>query len=532
MLGLCLAVCIEINKEMGSNIVYALVGLMAGGMLSFFLWDRLLRSRLRSQREAERKRLDAYRKEKEVEAREHFNELKEAHREECAAREQKVKQRESEVQKRESDARSLQGSVQRKQKELDALRKQLDTQMQQCEIRAVQNEELNCELQAQRKQQQEALQTVACMTVEEAKAQLLQTVEVDARREAYELKTQILDEARLKADSDAQVLVLQSVQRLATETIIDNTVTTFHIDNEEVKGKIIGREGRNIRALEQLIGVDIMVDDSPESIGISSFDPVRREVARLSLHQLVQDGRIHPSRIEEVVTKVKKQLEEEMLETGRQTVIDLGLQPMSVELTKMVGRMKYRSSYGQNLLQHSREVANLCSIMAQEFKVNAKLAKRAGLLHDLGKVLEDSDVPHALSGMKMAERNKEHPDVCNAIGAHHNEVEFTSMLGPIVQVCDAISGARPGARRNVLDAYVKRLGDLENLALAFPGVEKTYAIQAGRELRVFVESEKVSDAAAAELSAEIAQKIEKEMTYPGQVKVIVIREMRSVAVAK
>ena len=532
MLGFCLAVCIEINKEMGSNIVYALVGLMAGGMLSFFLWDRLLRSRLRSQREAERKRLDAYRKEKEVEAREHFNELKEAHREECAAREQKVNQRESEVQKRESDARSLQGSVQRKQKELDALRKQLDTQMQQCEIRAAQNEELNCELQAQRKQQQEALQTVACMTVEEAKAQLLQTVEVDARREAYELKTQILDEARLKADSDAQVLVLQSVQRLATETIIDNTVTTFHIDNEEVKGKIIGREGRNIRALEQLIGVDIMVDDSPESIGISSFDPVRREVARLSLHQLVQDGRIHPSRIEEVVTKVKKQLEEEMLETGRQTVIDLGLQPMSVELTKMVGRMKYRSSYGQNLLQHSREVANLCSIMAQEFKVNAKLAKRAGLLHDLGKVLEDSDVPHALSGMKMAERNKEHPDVCNAIGAHHNEVEFTSMLGPIVQVCDAISGARPGARRNVLDAYVKRLGDLENLALAFPGVEKTYAIQAGRELRVFVESEKVSDAAAAELSAEIAQKIEKEMTYPGQVKVIVIREMRSVAVAK
>lgn len=524
--------CDEIHKAMILNILYVLLGAIGGGVLSYFLWDKVLKLRLRAQQEAARERVDAYRKEKELEAREHFNELKEANRAECAAREQKVKQKELDVQKREGDVRSLQGSVQRRLKDLEAQRKQYEAQMLQCEQRAAQNEELNADLQAQRRQQQEVLQKVAGMTVEEARRQLLQTVEVDARQQAYELKTQIIDEARLQADSEAQVIVLQSVQRLATETIIDNTVTAFHIASEEVKGKIIGREGRNIRTLEQLIGVDIMVDDSPELIGISSFDPVRREVARLSLHQLVQDGRIHPSRIEEVVTKVKKQLEDEMLEMGRQTVIDLGLQPMGVELIRMVGRMKYRSSYGQNLLQHSREVANLCSIMAQEFKLNAKLAKRAGLLHDIGKVVVDSDMPHALCGMKIAEQNKEHADVCNAIGAHHNEVEFTSLIGPIVQVCDAISGARPGARRNVLDSYVKRLGDLENLALSFPGVEKTYAIQAGRELRVIVGSERVSDAAAAELSAAIAQKIEKEMTYPGQVKVIVIREMRSVAVAK
>lgn len=512
--------------------VYALAGLIVGGVLSFFLWDWLLKSRVRTRREAERERLEAMRKEKEVEAREHFNELQEAHRAEWAEREQKVKQKELDVQKSERDARALQGNLQRKQKELDAQRRQLEAQQQQCELRAAQNEELNAELQAQRKQQQEALQEVAGMTVEAAKQQLLQAVEVDTRREAYELRQQLLEEARLKADSEAQVLVLQSVQRLATETVIDNTVTSFHIDNEEVKGKIIGREGRNIRALEQLIGVDIVVDDSPDTIGISSFDPVRRELARLVLHQLVQDGRIHPARIEEVVKKVEKQLEEEILETGKQTVIDLGVQPMSVDLTRMIGRMKYRSSYGQNLLQHSREVANLCAIMAQELKLNAKHAKRAGLLHDIGKVQENSDMPHALYGMKLAEENKEHPDVCNAIGAHHGEVEFASLIGPIVQVCDAISGARPGARRNVVDSYIKRLGDLENLALSFPGVEKTYAIQAGRELRVIVGSDRVSDAAAAELSAEIAQRIESEMTYPGQVKVIVIREMRSVSVAR
>jgi ribonuclease Y len=343
----------------------------------------------------------------------------------------------------------------------------------------------------------------------------------------------IIEEAKMNASKEAKRVVIQTIQRVATEHAIENSVSVFNIDSDEVKGRIIGREGRNIRALEAATGVDINIDDTPDAIVLSCFDPVRREIARLSLHQLVSDGRIHPARIEEVVAKVKKQLEEEIVETGKRTCIDLGVHGLHPELIRMVGRMKYRSSYGQNLLQHSREVANLCAIMASELGLNAKTAKRAGLLHDIGKVPDDEpELPHAILGMKIAEKYKEKPDVCNAIGAHHDEIEMTSMISPIIQVCDAISGARPGARREILESYTKRLRDLETLALSYPGVSNTYAIQAGRELRVIVESEKVTDADAATLSYEISQKIQNEMTYPGQVKITVIRETRAVNYAK
>ncbi|NNF02145.1 MAG: ribonuclease Y, partial [Bacteroidia bacterium] len=342
-----------------------------------------------------------------------------------------------------------------------------------------------------------------------------------------------MDEAKMTANLEAKKIVIQTIQRVATEHAIENSVSVFHIDNDDIKGRVIGREGRNIRALESATGIEIIVDDTPEAIILSGFDPVRRELARLALHQLVSDGRIHPARIEEVVAKVKKQLEDEIIETGKRTTIDLGIHGLAPEMIKMVGRMKYRSSYGQNLLQHSREVANLCAIMAAELGLNVKLAKRAGLLHDIGKVPEDNpELPHAILGMKIAERNKENKEVCNAIGAHHDEIEMTSILSPIVQVCDAISGARPGARREMMEQYIKRLKDLEALAINYPGVEKSYAIQAGRELRVIVESEKVDDKAAEKLSFEIANKIQTEMTYPGQVKVTVIRETRAVNVAK
>ena len=354
-----------------------------------------------------------------------------------------------------------------------------------------------------------------------------------ARSEAMSYAAEIVEEAKLNANKEAKRIIVQSIQRLATETAIENAVSVFHIDSDEVKGKIIGREGRNIRTLESVTGVELIVDDTPDAIVLSAFDPVRREIARLSLHQLVQDGRIHPARIEEVVARVTKQLEEEIQETGKRTVIDLGVHPLHPELVRMVGRMKYRSSYGQNLLQHSREVANLCAIMASELGLNAKLAKRAGLLHDIGKVPdEEPDLPHALYGMKLAEQYKEKPEVCNAIGAHHDEIEMTTLIAPIVQVCDAISGARPGARREVVEAYIKRLKDMETLALSYPGVEKTYAIQAGRELRVIVGSEKMDDQASQRLALEIARKIQEEMTYPGQVKVTVIRETRATGIAR
>src|SRR5690554_5180507 len=383
------------------------------------------------------------------------------------------------------------------------------------------------------KQQVEHLESISGMSADEAKEMLVESLKEEAQSEAVAYVNEIMEEARQTANKEAKKIVVKSIQRVATETAIENAVTIFHIESDEIKGRIIGREGRNIRALEAATGVEIVVDDTPEAIVLSAFDPVRREIARLALHQLVTDGRIHPARIEEVVEKVKKQVEEEVIETGKRTAIDLGVHGLHPELIKLVGKMKYRSSYGQNLLQHSREVANFCALMASELGLNAKRAKRAGLLHDIGKVSdEDPELPHAILGMKLAEKYKEKPDICNAIGAHHDEVEMTTMIAPIIQVCDAISGARPGARREIVEAYIKRLKDLESLALNYPGVLKTYAIQAGRELRVIVGSEKVSDKDAEALSYDIAKKIQTEMTYPGQVKITVIRETRAISFAK
>ena len=389
------------------------------------------------------------------------------------------------------------------------------------------------ELSKMHQRQVEQLEKISGLSVEQAKGQLVEALKQEAKTDALSYIHDIMEEAKLTANKEAKRIVIQTIQRVATEHAIENAVTVFNIESDEVKGRIIGREGRNIRALEAATGIEIIVDDTPESIVLSCFDPVRRELARLALHQLVTDGRIHPARIEEVVAKVKRQLEDEITEIGKRTTIDLGIHGLAPELIRMVGRMKYRSSYGQNLLQHSREVANLCATMAAELGLNVKLAKRAGLLHDIGKVPEDEpEVPHAILGMKLAEKYRENPEVINAIGAHHDEIEMTSILSPIVQVCDAISGARPGARREVLDSYIKRLKDMENLALSYPGVEKTFAIQAGRELRVMVQSEKITDKQAELLSFDIANKIQNDMTYPGQVKVTVIRETRAVNYAK
>ena len=381
--------------------------------------------------------------------------------------------------------------------------------------------------------QVQALEKIAGLSASDAKTQLMEALKAEAKTGARQYIKETMDEAKLTANKEAKRIVIQTIQRVATEHAIENAVTVFHIDNDEVKGRVIGREGRNIRALEAATGIEIIVDDTPEAIILSGFDPVRRELARLALHQLVSDGRIHPARIEEVVTKVKRQLDEEIVETGKRTTIDLGIHGLAPELIRMVGRMKYRSSYGQNLLQHSREVANLCALMAAELGLNVKLAKRAGLLHDIGKVAEeDMELPHAIAGMKMAERSKENAEVCNAIGAHHDEIEMTSLISPIVQVCDAISGARPGARREIVEQYMKRLKEMEGLAQSYKGVEKAFAIQAGRELRVIVESEKLDDKQTEQLSFDIANRIQTEMTYPGQVKVTVIRETRAVNYAK
>ena len=389
------------------------------------------------------------------------------------------------------------------------------------------------ELDKMQTQERAKLEELSGLSADEAKERLIESLKDEAKTNAAGYINEIMDEARLNANAQAKKIVIQTIQRVATETAIENSVSVFHIENDEIKGRIIGREGRNIRALEAATGVEIVVDDTPEAIVISAFDPVRREICRLALHQLVADGRIHPARIEEVVAKVKKQLENEIIETGKRTVIDLGIHGLHPELVRIVGKMKYRSSYGQNLLQHSRETANLCAVMASELGLNPKKAKRAGLLHDIGKVPdEESELPHALYGAKLAERYKEKADICNAIGAHHDEIEMNTLLAPIVQVCDAISGARPGARREIVEAYIKRLNDLEAIAMSYPGVTKTYAIQAGRELRVIVGADKMDDAESEKLSAEIAEKIQNEMTYPGQVKITVIRETRSVAYAK
>ncbi len=438
----------------------------------------------------------------------------------------KVQSVEAKLKNRELQLNQQQSENQRTHNELEQTRANLEAQFAVVEKKKAEVEKLQ-------RTAQDTLEHISGMSSEEAKEKLIESLKDEAKTAAASYVNEIMDEAKMTANKEAKRIVVQSIQRVATETAIENSVTVFHIDSDEIKGRIIGREGRNIRALEAATGIEIIVDDTPEAIVLSGFDPVRREIARLALHQLVADGRIHPARIEEVVAKVRKQIEEEIIETGKRTAIDLGIHGLHPDLIRMVGKMKYRSSYGQNLLQHSRETANLCAIMASELGLNPKKARRAGLLHDIGKVPdEEPELPHALLGMKLAEKYKEKPEICNAIGAHHDEIEQTSLLAPIVQVCDAISGARPGARREIVEAYIKRLNDLEQLAMSYPGVIKTYAIQAGRELRVIVGAEKIDDAETEKLSAEIAKRIQDEMTYPGQVKITVIRETRSVSFAK
>ncbi|MDE6754945.1 MAG: ribonuclease Y [Muribaculaceae bacterium] len=439
---------------------------------------------------------------------------------------QRAQASEARARQREQQLNQQQGELNRRKKELDSAKNALESKEQLVNTR-------NAEVEQLWQSAREELERISGLSVDEAREKLVESLKDEAKTAAAGYINDIMDDAKLTASKEAKKIVIQSIQRVATETAVENSVTVFHIDNDEIKGRIIGREGRNIRALEAATGIEIIVDDTPEAIVLSGFDPVRREIARLALHQLVVDGRIHPARIEEVVAKVRKQVEEEIIETGKRTAIDLGIHGLHPELIRMVGRMKYRSSYGQNLLQHSRETANLCAVMASELGLNPKKARRAGLLHDIGKVPDDEpELPHALLGMKLAEKYKEKPEICNAIGAHHDEVEQTSLLAPIVQVCDAISGARPGARREIVEAYIKRLNDLEQLALSYPGVLKTYAIQAGRELRVIVGADKISDEETDKLSNEIARKIQDEMTYPGQVKITVIRETRAVAFAK
>ncbi|GGH26719.1 ribonuclease Y [Sphingobacterium alkalisoli] len=465
-------------------------------------------------------------KQRQLEAKEKFLQLKAEHEKEVNQRNNTVAQKENSIRQKEQSINQKLETLNREKQELDVKSKKLE---QLIEVNEKKSEEVD-QLKNQHIQQ---LETIAGLTADEAKEQLVSSLREEARSQAIMQIKDIVDEAKLTASKEAKKVVIQTIQRTATESAIENTVSIFNIENDEIKGRIIGREGRNIRALEAATGVEIIVDDTPEAIILSGFDPVRREIARLSLHRLVTDGRIHPARIEEVVAKTRTQIEDEIVEIGERTVIDLGIHGLHPELIRMVGRMRYRSSYGQNLLQHSREVANFAATMAAELGLNVKMAKRAGLLHDIGKVPDDNpELPHAILGMQLAEKYKEHPDVCNAIGAHHDEIEMTSMISPVVQACDAISGARPGARREVVESYIKRLKELEALALSYPGVEKTFAIQAGRELRVVVESERISDAAAEVLAADISNRIQTEMTYPGQIKVTVIRETRSVSYAK
>ena len=514
-------------------IALLVVGSVVGWLLIRRKADNLYKAKLaEAKREIERLRKDARReadaleKEKMKELKQKFQGLKEELERETKQRNSAFDSRHTKLKRREEDLNERQCELEKKNGELDAVREMLTAQQEVVEHR---QEELN-ELIAQQRNQ---LEHIGGLSATEAKEQLIETMRAEAQDEATAYVNEIVEEAKMTANKEAKRIVVQSIQRVATETAIENSVSVFHIDNDEIKGRIIGREGRNIRALEAATGIEIIVDDTPEAIVLSGFDPVRREIARLALHQLVQDGRIHPARIEEVVAKVRKQVEEEIIETGKRTVIDLGVHGIHPELVRLIGKMKYRSSYGQNLLQHSRETANLCAIMASELGLNPKKAKRAGLLHDIGKVPDDEpELSHAILGMKLCEKYKEKPEIFNAVGAHHDEVEMTSLLAPIVQVCDAISGARPGARREIVEAYIKRLNDLERLALSYPGVVKTYAIQAGRELRVIVGADKTSDKDIEQLSNEIARKIQDEMTYPGQVKITVIRETRSVSIAK
>lgn len=469
---------------------------------------------------------NAYKRERELEAKEKFLKLKNEHQQSTRNKDREIEQRLNEIKRKEQSLDSKIDNNKEKEQELDAVKKNLNKQL---EIIKEKKEELKEQISAQIAQ----LEKIAGLSKEDAKTQMIEAVAKDAHSEALAQQKLIIEEAKLTANKDAKRMILQTIQRTAAEQAIENSVTVFNIDNDDIKGRIIGREGRNIRALEAATGIEIIVDDTPEAIILSGFDPVRREIARLSLHRLVADGRIHPARIEEVVAKTKKDVNQEIVEYGEQAVIDLGVNGLHPELIRMVGRMRFRSSYGQNLLKHSREVANLCATMAAEFGLDAKRAKRAGLLHDIGKVPDsDSEMPHALLGMKLCEKFGEHPEVCNAVGAHHDEIEMTNLFSPIVQACDAISGSRPGARREDSESYIKRLQDLEKLAIGFSGVENAFAIQAGRELRVIVDSDSLDDKSADLLSFDISQKIMKEMIYPGQIKVTVIRERRAVAFAK
>ena len=515
------------------TIVIAVACFAVGAGLSYLLFKHGLKTRYDNIIKEAHTEAEVIKKNKLLEVKEKFLNKKADLEKEVAIRNQKIQQAENKLKQREMVLNQKQDEVQRKRNEAEAIKENLEAQIAIVDQKKVELDKKKEELEKIHVQELEKLEALSGLSAEEAKERLVESLKEEAKTEAASYINDIMDDAKMTANKEAKRIVIQSIQRVATETAIENSVTVFHIDSDEIKGRIIGREGRNIRALEAATGVEIVVDDTPEAIVLSAFDPVRREIARLALHQLVTDGRIHPARIEEVVAKVKKQVEEEIIETGKRTTIDLGIHGLHPELIRIIGKMKYRSSYGQNLLQHARETANLCAVMAAELGLNPKKAKRAGLLHDIGKVPdEEGELPHALYGMKLAEKFKERADICNAIGAHHDEIEMTSLLAPIVQVCDAISGARPGARREIVEAYIKRLNDLEQLAMSYPGVTKTYAIQAGRELRVIVGADKIDDKQTESLSTEIAKKIQDEMTYPGQVKITVIRETRAVSFAK
>ncbi|MGR3809028.1 ribonuclease Y [Jiulongibacter sp. NS-SX5] len=520
-----------------SEYVLLAVGIIAGLAIGYFIGQSLLKKKVQNheeeaQKEAERilkdakDRAESVKRDRKLEAKEHFLKLKSEFEEETSKKKNIIIQNEQKVKQMQNQASQLLEKNKREENELNSLKQKLGSQMEAATKRKEEAEKMLADQVSQ-------LEKISGLSADQAKEQLMDALKAEAEAKASSYVKSSIEEAKMTATKEAKKIVIQTIQRTAAEQAIENCVSVFNIESDEIKGKIIGREGRNIRALEAATGAEIIVDDTPEAIVISSFDPVRREVTRLALHRLVQDGRIHPARIEEVVNKTRKEIDNEIIEIGERTVLDLGIHGLHPELIKMVGRMRFRSSYGQNLLQHSREVAKLCGTMAAEMGFNVKLAKRAGLLHDIGKVYnEESDLPHAILGMELAKKYKEHPEVCNAIGAHHDEIEMTAMISPVIQVCDAISGSRPGARREMMNSYVQRLQDLEDLALNFDGVEKCYAIQAGRELRVIVDAESTSDDAAGMLSHNISQKIEKEMQYPGQIKVTVIREMRSVAFAK
>lgn len=509
-----------------TGIIIAVACFLAGGILGYFVFRYVLKQKFKHTLEEAEIQAETIKKDKLLEVKEKFINKKAELEKEMSARNQKMQQNENKLKQRELSLNQRNEELNRRKQDLEVEKEQVERQSKAIEIKSE-------ELSKLQEQEIAKLESISGLSADEAKEHLVETLKDEAKTQAQQYINEIMDDAKMTANKEAKRIIIQSIQRVATETAIENSVTVFHIDSDEVKGRVIGREGRNIRALEAATGTEIVVDDTPEAIVISAFDPVRREICRLALHQLVADGRIHPARIEEVVAKVKKQVEEEIIETGKRTAIDLGVHGLHPELIRIVGKMKYRSSYGQNLLQHARETANLCAVMASELGLNPKKARRAGLLHDIGKVPdEDPEIPHAIYGAKLAEQYKEKPDIVNAIGAHHDEMEMTTLLSPIVQACDAISGARPGARREIVEAYLKRLNDLESLAAAYPGVTKTYAIQAGRELRVIVGADKISDKEIETLSNDIAKKIQDEMTYPGQVKITVIRETRAVSFAK